>query len=293
MEVVDAITQCLKETCFEASPIGALRLGGNPGFWDWLVLIPEDDPEAPKKGLRLAYQRGLVERGPDGRTRVRNGAPIRLFRCNHWWWWGTELAVRTGPPEFVKALKMCAANLGLEIAEEPTRVVLRASDNGEILQTRFETEFFRWLCAPYMPPQDRVHGALIWPEIEGLTPMIETEWDQWVAKSRWIDTDYVEPHQYTTRVMATDDKTFARAVVTILTFGQDQLKYGKLFRVLKRGRWIFWTMGYRVDETAVINRKEHGKPDEPSLFGSDWVVNKAPLVLKSVRGKAKEVIWQA
>jgi hypothetical protein len=52
-------------------------------------------------------------------------------------------------------------------------------------------------------------------------------------------------------------------------------------------------MGYRIDETAVINRKEHGKPDEPSLFGSDWAVNKVPLVLKSVRGKAKEVIWQA
>jgi hypothetical protein len=289
MQIVDAITKCLKEKCLDASPIGALRLGGNPGLWDWMAL--QKSPEDARAGVWMAYEKGLVEKGPDGRLRVKDGPPIRLFQCRDERWWGAELAYRTGPPEFAKMLGLCAVNRGMRVVVGHTKVALVDGD-GRLIETRTEEDFFRRLNAPYMQPQDRVYGELIWPEIDGVTPMIETEWDEWVGKSRWIKTDYVEPHEYTTRVMATDDKTFVRAVVTVLTFGVDRLWRGRLFRELRRGRWYYWTMGYRVEETAVINRRESPDPEQPSLFGSNWQVNRVPLVLKSIRGKAMEVIWQ-
>ena len=74
---------------------------------------------------------------------------------------------------------------------------------------------------------------------------------------RWVETRCGgELHEFSLRVLCGDDKTFVRFVETIREYGYDGRYLGKAYRYLDVDGLQYFTQGYDMRVTELINRKK-------------------------------------
>ena len=85
--------------------------------------------------------------------------------------------------------------------------------------------------------------------------MTAEEFAQFIADGRWqfAKTMANIPHAYSVREW-NDDKTFADAVAFIRENGYPQRFYSKTYTYYDHGPHQYWTMGFPIEETTIINR---------------------------------------
>lgn len=84
----------------------------------------------------------------------------------------------------------------------------------------------------------------------------DIEWFKaYIENVRWRQAKSEKyPHSYTVREWQPD--TFERAVEIIRKYGVPEHFYNKTYIYLYIGNLKYWTMGFPVNETIIINRAE-------------------------------------
>jgi hypothetical protein len=116
---------------------------------------------------------------------------------------------------------------------------------------------------------DPLHdGKLDLPELLEVATRKELDWaSEFVSRRRWRDAvtyRNTAPHEYVVRAWETDEQgnlDFSRFVVLIRRFG-----YADYFYRVRHIYWAidqfkYWTMGWPVEETTVINRARVDAPE--------------------------------
>jgi len=62
------------------------------------------------------------------------------------------------------------------------------------------------------------------------------------------------PHFYVVRNKCRDDEEFVSFVEHIRLYGRDAFFFKTLLRYFDFGRYTYWTMGYEIKTTSIINR---------------------------------------
>ena len=77
-----------------------------------------------------------------------------------------------------------------------------------------------------------------------------------IAKSTWTfaKTMPAPPHEYTQRRHAQLDEEFVEFVEHIRAFGYDESFFSKTYRCFDFDGWKYWTMGFDLLTTIIINR---------------------------------------
>jgi hypothetical protein len=111
-------------------------------------------------------------------------------------------------------------------------------------------------------------GKLDLPELREVPATEELDWAQgFIAQRSWREAKTYRntaPHEYVVRAWETDkqgDLDFDRFVVLVRRFG-----YADFFYQVRHIYWAidefkYWTMGWPVDETTVINRARVDAPE--------------------------------
>lgn len=93
---------------------------------------------------------------------------------------------------------------------------------------------------------------------------------------RFAKTMPQNPHWYVVREKVADDEAFDAMVRFIRQEGEVRRWGGKLYQYwFSDDGFYYWTMGWPVDETLIINRAEHGacqaKPvKDGSVYVAGW-----------------------
>jgi hypothetical protein len=84
-------------------------------------------------------------------------------------------------------------------------------------------------------------------------PQTELQWfKDYIARVRWQKAKSQDfPHSYTVREWFPDD--FEQAVLIIRHYGVAERFYNKTYLYLHLDGLKYWTMGFPVDETIIIN----------------------------------------
>ena len=88
--------------------------------------------------------------------------------------------------------------------------------------------------------------------------LTEGELQDFIQHHHWKEASSAKyksaPHSYTLRERCRDDREFDRVVMHIRNFGF-QKSFGRtIYTYLQIGEWFYWTMGWPVNETILINR---------------------------------------
>jgi hypothetical protein len=114
-------------------------------------------------------------------------------------------------------------------------------------------------------------GKLDLPELRDMSTPHELAWSRaFISSSRWreaVTYRHTAPHEYIVRALHKDDDAvadFERFVTFIRRFG-----YADFFYRIRLIYWIlddykYWTMGWPLDQTKVINRAR----TDASVFGN-------------------------
>jgi hypothetical protein len=121
-----------------------------------------------------------------------------------------------------------------------------------------EDDVFTFTRIPYLPVEMRGGDPVFEMEVSGRTlPMRMDEARRLISESHWVDTKCGgEWHQYTLRPLAPDERNFVHLVETIRTHGYDGYYLGKAYRYLDLDGWMYFTQGYEMRVTFLINRKK-------------------------------------
>ena len=111
-----------------------------------------------------------------------------------------------------------------------------------------------------------------------------------ITASRWTFAKTMAdiPHEYTLRRDASSDSNFIWFVNFVRSHGYDEKFYDKHYRYLDIDGRQYWTMGFVVDSTILINRAETGRMDrsikvnpvhfQPKPWHEAWCPNLNKLV---------------
>lgn len=85
--------------------------------------------------------------------------------------------------------------------------------------------------------------------------------ESWIGDQKWTFAKTMKdaPHSYVVRGKPVPEDVFERAVRVIRTYGEPGKFWAKTHIYLTVGGERFWTMGYPVWQTKIINRAEVGK----------------------------------
>lgn len=86
--------------------------------------------------------------------------------------------------------------------------------------------------------------------------MSVAELHEFVQAHRWTFAKTMPqwPHEYVVRKNVTDDSSFCRFVMTIRRCGNDEPFFARTHRYLDLGAFKYWTMGFTLATTIIINR---------------------------------------
>ena len=127
--------------------------------------------------------------------------------------------------------------------------------------------------------------------IEPLAELMTKKWlRDFIAASRWTFAKTMAdiPHEYTLRKDSYRDRDFIRFVEFIRSHGYDADFGSRNYRYLDIDGRQYWSMGYMIDSTILINRAETGRKDraikvnpvpfEPDPWHEVWCPNLKKLV---------------
>jgi len=170
--------------------------------------------------------------------------------------WGWMLLKSTGPKNFfIEVQTVCKG-----------RRTLPRDFNG-----KSEAEILAFLGMPWTEPAKRYMGshfpAVVPADYRLITPDEMRAWD---GSSVWVPTTCGgEAHAYTLRVMAKDDLFFATLAQQIRDYGYDGSYWNRRYRYLDLDRSFYFTQGYLLTETQLINRKNLN----PNQTARPWTRN--------------------
>lgn len=221
---------------------------------------------------------GALEK--QGESLVFNGTIIKLVLHKVKPYGFASACVKfTGPKNFLIAVACSARGLNLSwIPEAGFR-----NKKGEFIQPKTEQEFFEVLRLPWTPPEQRKVG-IIFPNGKPSTdePLTKDEFLKWAHGCKWnFSKCGGEPHEFTLRNTAKDDDMFLRVISQIHRFGYDAHYQGKHYRYLDLDGSFYFTMGYRLDETQLINRKQLAGTE--ARGEREWRKNLSALHLLTIR----------
>ncbi len=96
------------------------------------------------------------------------------------------------------------------------------------------------------------------------------------------------PHEYVVRKNIADDASFCRFVMTIRRFGVDEPYYSKIHRYLDVGPFKYWTMGFELKTTIIINRAWIEHQLRPFVLNPTLFVAKVDLAFPVYTPQRKE-----
>ncbi len=113
-------------------------------------------------------------------------------------------------------------------------------------------------------------------EGDEFTSMSEVELNEFVHCHRWTYARTMPqwPHEYVVRKNVADDASFCRFVMTIRRYGNDEPFFTKTHRYLDLGTLKYWTMGFTLATTIIINRAQIVNRARP------FALNPTPFVPK-------------
>lgn len=111
-------------------------------------------------------------------------------------------------------------------------------------------------------------GKLDLPELREVPTAAELDWArEFVVRRRWreaVTYRNTAPHEYVVRAWESDEQgnlDFDRFVVSIRRFGYADFFYQARHIYWAIDEYKYWTMGWPVDETTVINRARADAPE--------------------------------
>lgn len=123
---------------------------------------------------------------------------------------------------------------------------------------------------------------------EGLT---HAQVARWLGSQEWIFAKTMKdnPHEYCLRRNAGDEAMFEAVVEHVREFGQPYPWWGTIYLQYVAGSHAYWTMGARVADTALINRKslERVRLDQLTNKGGGGIV--WPWLHKDVEAERAEL----
>jgi hypothetical protein len=134
-------------------------------------------------------------------------------------------------------------------------------------------------------------GKLIPEDYQHFTPLTPEEVRRFIKAWRWIYAKTMPqcPHFYALRKEARRDENFRRFIKQIRMFGYDWQWHHTRHRYLDVDGWKYWTMGYQIESTILINRAKIEVPDQVDLFAPPaerpWVVNPLHFMAKPWHGE--------
>lgn len=89
-----------------------------------------------------------------------------------------------------------------------------------------------------------------------------------IRAQRWIFAKTMPqcPHWYALRKEARSDQEFCRFIKQIRMFGYDERWHHHRHRYLDVDGWKYWTMGYQIESTILINRAKIEVTPQADLF---------------------------
>jgi hypothetical protein len=101
--------------------------------------------------------------------------------------------------------------------------------------------------------------------VSALNPMTDENIRLFIAKSTWMfaKTMPATPHEYTQRKRAQSDDEFVEFVKHIRAFGYDERFFSKTYRYFDFDGWQYWTMGFDLPTTIIINRAKLNREEHP------------------------------
>lgn len=97
--------------------------------------------------------------------------------------------------------------------------------------------------------------------------MTSAELCGFIEQHHWIYAKTMPkcPHEYVVRQHLNDDRAFFRFAMTIRRFGVDEPFYSKVHRYLDVAGHKYWTMGYWLYTTTIINRARISHQSRPMV----------------------------
>ena len=291
-QVIDHIGAC----CEAWAPVGAWRRGEQTATLDLLV-VPKREPgkasddffatqivnkvaemveSLVKQKLLLVFKTGY---------RIKDTALTLVIHECKASTFATRLVFLTGPKNYLYEVHTAAKALGYQwIPDSGFRPVGARVAERSFVAPKTEVELFNFLKLPYTDPKLRKLGTLFKANASTDQALTHAEFGEWVKSSKWANSTHAgEPHQWTLRVIAESDDMFLRVINQIHGFGYAGFYKGQEYRYLDFGDYFYFTQGYTLDVTKLINRKPRsGTENRPAR---PWVVNPIKLRLTSTKYK--------
>lgn len=192
----------------------------------------------------------------------------------------SEVIKRTGPHSYLIGIYTMLKGKGYKWIEGGFLKVDPSVSGPKFYAPRDEVDFFAFIGMPWTEPKMRRYGVF-WPrdEPDNKTPITPDELRAWRDCQRWVGTNCGgEPHQYSVRVGQRSDEEFCRVAHTIYELGYVGFYLGRSWRYLDLDGIRYFTVDYRICETALINRKPYFTKEHTIR---PWAKNPNELVLRS------------
>jgi hypothetical protein len=221
-------------------------------------------PEISTKGcvveeqLNLLQNEGIVRSSEKGKVVMLAGSliPVSVIQTTEDAW-PAMLFHHTASKDLTIAVATVAKAMGLRWIPERGGFFGRES-NQRIRRMVSERDVFDFTRIPYMSPEMCEGGPIFqMKESEKSLPMSMHEVREFVKNCVWVETRLGgELHAYTLRVLTEDERSFVHLVETIREYGYDGRYLGKAYRYLDVDGFQYFTQGYDMRVTTLINRKK-------------------------------------
>lgn len=287
VKVADEMISELSPVCLRLSTVGQLRRKSPEINEIRILAIPKTaiaevnddlflDPVTVSlldDKLKLLQNLRVLSLSRNGNTLMLDGVhiPVKII-CTTEFAWEAMLFHHTASKNLFMAVQTVCKAKGILFAPEEGCFKSRAGD-GARRMIRYENDVFKVTGIPYLAPELRGGGAIFQLKETGRKlPMPVSECRTLIEKSQWVDTRYAgEAHQYTLRVLSGSEVNFVHLVETIRSYGYDGYYLGKAYRYLDIDGYMYFTQGYDMRVTFLINRKKLRQQDTP------WKLNQKKL----------------
>ena len=102
------------------------------------------------------------------------------------------------------------------------------------------------------------HEDEVYPFVNeaSVVDLTDAELRKFIQYHKWIFAKSMpdNPHEYTLRANSSSDAMFCRFIMTVRRRGYGKRWYRKTYQYLDVDGWCYWTMGWPLEETILINR---------------------------------------
>jgi hypothetical protein len=262
---VESLRERLSLRCAKIAVVGEIRRRCPVVREIKFLTVPENSTKGcvMEEQLNLSKNEGIVRRSGNGYalSLTRSLIPVSVIQTTEDAW-PAMLFHHTASKDLTIAVATVAKAMGLRWIPERGGFFSRES-NQRVRRMVSERDVFDFTRIPYMSPELCVGGPIFqMKESEKSLPMSMDEVREFVKNCVWIETRLGgELHAYTLRVLTEDELSFVHLVETIREYGYDGRYLGKAYRYLDENGFQYFTQGYDMRVTTLINRKKLNRAD--------------------------------